>query len=232
MFIGHFAVGLGAKKFAPRTSLAVLMGAAVLPDLLWALFVLFGWERVRVDPGNTRFTPLDFVYYPWSHSLLMDLVWGGIFALIYYRITRYRPGAVAVFVCGLSYWVLDYISHRADMPLYPGGPRVGLGLWNSVAGTMIVEIGMLAVGAWLYLRASRGPDEVGRYSPIAFVGVLLVLYLVEHFGGTTENVKDLASGGLIGDTTLLIWAGWFDLRRELAPQRGLVRSHLRPIDRL
>jgi hypothetical protein len=77
MFIGHFAIGFAAKKFAPRASLAVLLAAPLFSDMLWPVFLLFGWERARIDPDNTRFTPLDLTYYPWSHSLLMCVVWTG-----------------------------------------------------------------------------------------------------------------------------------------------------------
>jgi len=215
MFIGHFAVGFGSKKFAPRTSLAVLVGAAVLPDVLWTVFLLCGWESVRFDPGNTRFTPLDLAYFPWSHSLLMDLVWATLSALLYYGLTRYRPGTIAVFVAVLSHWVLDWISHRPDMPIYPNGPKVGLGLWNWVAGTIIVELAMFAVGAWLYFRATRGVDWVGSYGPVCFIVALLVLYLGDRAGGTTENTTDLALSGLIGVVALLLLAWWFDRRRSV-----------------
>jgi hypothetical protein len=93
MFIGHFAVGFASKKFAPRTNMALLIAAPLFCDLLWPIFLLLGWETVRIDPGNTRFTPLDLTWYPWSHSLLMTLVWATAFSVIYYAITRYRGGA-------------------------------------------------------------------------------------------------------------------------------------------
>jgi hypothetical protein len=149
MFIGHFAVGFAAKRFAPRSSEAVLLAAPVLADMLWPVFLLLGWEQVRIDPGNTRYTPLDFVSYPWSHSLLMLCVWASAFGGIYYGITRYRAGAIAIWIGVVSHWVLDWVTHRPDMPLYPGGARYGLGLWNSIAGTMVVEFLTFAVGVWI-----------------------------------------------------------------------------------
>jgi hypothetical protein len=91
MFIGHFA----AKKFAPRTSMAALLTAPLFLDMLWPIFLPFGWEHARIDPGNTRFTPLDLYNFPWSHSLLMSIVWATAFALIYYQLTRYKPGTIA-----------------------------------------------------------------------------------------------------------------------------------------
>src|SRR5580698_91680 len=147
MVIGHFAVGFAAQRFAPRSSEALLLAAPLLADMLWPLFLLLGWEQVRIDPGNTRYTPLDFVSYPWSHSLLMLCVWASAFGGIYHAITRYRAGAIAIWIGVVSHWVLDWVTHRPDMPLYPGGARYGLGLWNSIAGTMLVEFLMFAVVA-------------------------------------------------------------------------------------
>jgi hypothetical protein len=130
MFIGHFAVGFASKKFAPHTSLALLIAAALFADMLWPIFLLFGWERVRIDPGNTRFTPFDLVWFPWSHSLVMLIAWATAFSGLYYAVTRYPAGALAIWIGVLSHWVLDWISHRPDMPLYPAACATA-----SVSGT-------------------------------------------------------------------------------------------------
>src|SRR5919106_2776987 len=96
MFIGHFAVAFAAKRIAPRTSLATLVAAAAFVDILWPIFLLLGIERVRIEPGNTAFTPLAFESYPWSHSLLMGMVWGVAFGLVYRARTKYSQGASIV----------------------------------------------------------------------------------------------------------------------------------------
>ena len=96
MFIGHIAVGLAAKRVAPKTSLGLLVAAPLAVDLLWPIFVLAGVERVRIDPGNTAFTPLAFTYYPWSHSLLMSLVWSVVAGAAYWLWRRYRAGALVL----------------------------------------------------------------------------------------------------------------------------------------
>lgn len=216
MFIGHFAVGFAAKKFAPRSSLAVLMAAPLLSDLLWPIFLLLGWERVRIDPGNTRFTPMDLYYYPWSHSMLMTAVWGTAFALLYYAITHYRRGAVVIWIGVFSHWILDWISHRPDVPLYPGGgPKLGLGLWNSIAGTMIVELLIFAMGVWLYSSTTRARDRIGRYSYVAFVVLLLLLYIGDRFSGPPPSVPDIAWSGIIAMILFLPWMWWFDDHRVL-----------------
>lgn len=213
MFIGHFAVGFAAKKFAPRTSAAALIAAPLLSDILWPVFLLVGWEHARIDPGNTRFTPFDLMYYPWSHSLLMLLLWATIFALVYYLIAHYWPGTIAIWIGVMSHWILDWITHRPDMPLYPGGPRYGLGLWNSIPGTMIVEISMFVAGVWLYASATRSRDRIGRYAFWSYVALLLVLYVGDRFGSLPTSMTEVAWTGVAAIPILLPWAWWFDHHR-------------------
>src|SRR4029077_9784008 len=91
MVIGHYAVAMAAKRVAPRTSLGTLVAAAILLDLIWPLLVLLGIEIVTITPGVTAVTPLTFVSYPYSHSLLMSIVWGLLFAGGYFVARRYVP---------------------------------------------------------------------------------------------------------------------------------------------
>ena len=219
MFIGHFAVGFAAKRYAPRTSLAVLLAAPLLSDLLWPPFLLLGWETVRIDPGRTKVSPLNFTSFPWSHSLLMCAVWAALFAAIYYWITRYWPGTLAIALGVLSHWLLDWITHGKDMPLYPGGAKFGLGLWNSVAGTLGVELAMFAIGVWVYVLTTKARDRIGRYCFVAYVVLLVASYLRDTFSSQLpHSVKaEIAWPGLIAGVVMLIWAWWFDRHRDLKP---------------
>jgi membrane-bound metal-dependent hydrolase YbcI (DUF457 family) len=213
MFLGHFAVAFGSKRFAPRTNMAALTAAPLFADMLWPIFLLLGWEKVRIDPGNTRFTPLDLYWFPWSHSLVMLIAWATAFAGIYYAVTRYRVGAIVIWIGVVSHWLLDWITHRPDMPLYPGGARYGLGLWNSIPGTMIVELSMFAVGIWLYLRTTRAKDRIGTYALLAYLALLLLSYIGDRFGAPPSGTGDLAWSGIIAEAILLPWAWWFDHHR-------------------
>lgn len=213
VFIGHFAVGFASKRPAPRTSLLWLMAAPQLADILWPLFLMVGWEHVRIDVTATRFSPFDLYDFPWSHSLAALAVWATIFAGIYWAVTRYRRGAVVLWLGVVSHWVLDWITHRPDMPLYPGGPRYGLRLWDSVAGTMVVELAMLAVGVWLYARATRARDRIGRYGFWGYVAFLLVAYIGDRFGGPPPDAQSLISVAMVFLPVFLIWPWWFDRHR-------------------
>jgi membrane-bound metal-dependent hydrolase YbcI (DUF457 family) len=158
LFIGHAAVALAAKPLAPRTSLAVLLMAAFWVDMVWPVFLLAGIEEVRIDPGNTAFTPLDFVHYPWTHSLAAAIVWSVLFAVVF--IGSGKREAVILGLLVFSHWVLDAATHRPDLPLWPGsGTVIGLGLWNSVPATMIVECAMFAAGVALFTAWSWWADR-------------------------------------------------------------------------
>ena len=119
MFIGHFALGFAAKRVAPRLSLAALLAAVALADIIWPFLVALGIEQVRIDPGNTAFTPLDFVSYPYSHSLVFLSLWGVLFGLICAGTVHDRRAVPIAAALVISHWVLDWITHRPDMPLYP-----------------------------------------------------------------------------------------------------------------
>jgi len=213
MFIGHFAIGFASKRVAPRTSVALLIAAALFADILWPIFLLSGWEHVRIDPSATRFSPLDFYDYPWSHSLLALLVWATTFALIYWKFTRYSIGALMIWIAVLSHWVLDWIAHRPDMPLYPGSALHGLELWSSIKWTMIVELSMFVAGFWIYIRSTRPRDRIGSYGSAAFFMFLTVLYVASSFGSPPPSVSAILWTGLIGGVILLLWAWWVDLHR-------------------
>ena len=218
MFIGHFALGFAAKRVVPRISLGVLFAAVAWADLVWPVLVATGFEQVRIDPGNTAFTPFDFVSYPYSHSLLMLVLWGAVLGFLYRATTGKNGLTVAVLaLLVVSHWVLDFVTHRPDMPLYPGGPKVGLGLWNSIAGTIVVEVAMYAVGVWIYARATRPRDGVGHWSFIALATFLFVAYFASLAGGPPPTVQVLWVSAVVATSLLLLWTWWTDLHREPRP---------------
>ncbi len=220
MFIGHFGVGFASKRIAPRASLGTLLVAPLLPDILWPIFLLAGWERVRIDPGNTAFTPLAFESYPISHSLVTTIGWAAVFALVYWARTHYVAGTSVVGLGVLSHWFLDALVHRPDLPLYPGGQTfVGLGLWNSVAGTLVVEGGLFAAGVWLYVATTRARDRTGTLALWSFIAVLVLLYLGDAVGPPPPSARALALVQVAG-ALLPVWAWWLDRHRIVAVGRS------------
>ena len=213
MFIGHLALGFAAKRLEPRVSLALLFVAAQFADMLWPVLVAIGVEQVRIDPGNTAFTPLDFVSYPYSHSLLLLIVWGvALGVACRFLVSSHR--AIVVVMTGLvvSHWVLDFVTHRPDMPLYPGGPRLGLGLWNSIPGTLAVEFALYAVGVWIYVRTTDARDAIGRWA-FAALATFLVLGYLAAVGTAPPSIPALYISALAGAAVLTLWSWWADKHR-------------------
>jgi len=214
MYIGHYAMAFAAKKAAPETSLGTLIAASQLIDLIWPVLVLLGLERVAVDPGNTAFTSLDFQHYPITHSLFMVTMWASLFAGIYWIFTRYKAGAVTIWLLVASHWVLDAITHRPDLPLYPGGgTRIGFGLWNSVPATLFFEVTIFIASLIIYLSASSSRDVVGTYATWALVIFLFGTYLANLLGPVPPDGKVVALSAML--LWLLIPLGYWSDRHRI-----------------
>jgi membrane-bound metal-dependent hydrolase YbcI (DUF457 family) len=213
MFIGHFAVGFGAKAAQPKVSLGTLFLAAQFLDLLWPTLLLLGWEKVAIKPGITAVAPLDFVSYPISHSLLAVLGWSVLLGFIYWLFQRNSPGALLVGFCVLSHWLLDVIMHRPDLPLYPGNsPRLGLGLWNSLPGSLLVEGALFLTGVVLYARRTKAKNKKGIFGFWALVAFLALVHVANLFGPLPANTTDIAWAGQL-QWLLVGWAWWMDRNR-------------------
>lgn len=235
MFVGHFGLGMAGKAALPRVSLGTWFLAVQLVDLLWPVFLLLGWEHVRVAPGVTRMTPLDFYDYPITHSLVGALGWSIAFALVYAAL-KAAPGASSAMKSGassapasgvprvaatasllgaavFSHWLLDLLVHRPDLPILPGGPRVGLGLWNHPAAEMTLESALFVAGAALYLRRTVALDGIGRWATWLLLVTLAGVWLAAVLGPPPPGAAVIGWMGLV--TWLFVpWAWWCDRHRR------------------
>jgi hypothetical protein len=216
MFIGHYALGFAAKRFAPRTSLGTLIAAPTFADLLWPMFLLTGWERVTSVGGSNPFLTLHFDSYPISHSLLALIGWGVLFAVAYGMRTRYTRGAAVVGLLVISHWLLDFVVHVPDLPLYPGSPKFGLELWRSVMGTIVLEGVMFVAGLAIYLSTTQARDRMGRYAVLGFAVLLALSYVASLFSPPPSNMRALAIGAIVFGWLFVGLAAWADAHRENA----------------
>lgn len=217
MFIGHFAVAFAAKPAARSVSLGTLFFACQWVDLVWPLFLLAGLERVEIRPGITAFTPLDFVYYPWTHSLVMGMFWAAAFGLLYLSMRKSGKAALIVAAVLLSHWFLDLVAHRPDLPLAPGSEtRWGLGLWNSIPATLLVEVSMFIAGVVFYVWRTRAQDRIGRWGLWALLVFLAAAYVGAAFGPPPPSVEAIAWAGLIGGALTGFLGYWVDRHRAMA----------------
>jgi hypothetical protein len=214
MFIGHFGLAFGAKQAAPAVSLGSLFLAGQFADLLWPTLLLLGIERVEVEPGVTAMTPLNFVSYPYSHSLLALSAWG-LAAGIVYAVVRRARGLAALTLVALvvSHWVLDVVTHRPDMPLTLNGPaRLGLGLWFSIPATLAVEFVLFGAGLAVYVRATSARDRIGSIGLWTLVAFLLIIYLAAAFGPPPPSATAVAWSAQ-ALWLLVVWGYWVDNHR-------------------
>jgi hypothetical protein len=222
VFLGHYGVAFALKRAEPKLSLGILFVAVQLPDLLWGMFILLGWEHARIVPGYTPVTPLEFLGYPISHSLVAELVWGMVAAAVYYSwptrdTTRHWQAAAIVGIAVFSHYPLDVLVHLPDLPLAGNdSPKLGLSLWNHRAATIIAELLVLGVGLVLYitLRSRRHPVRSTRL--VVLVLVLVATYLATLYGPPPHNMNFVAVSGIVFFIVIAALAAWAD--RRATPQ--------------
>jgi len=213
MFIGHYGVGYAGKKPGPKISLGTLFMAAQWLDLIWPIFLILGVEHVSVHPGDTKMTPLSFDYYPFSHSLLYVLIWAVLFSGFYYIFRRNFRNSLIVGLLVISHWVLDLIVHKPDLPLYPGGPDEGFGLWNIPTIAITIEALIFIIGAYLYFSCTKPKDKTGTYASWGLIIFLAVVYTMNLLSTPPADTK-LISYVSLSAWLIVLWAYWADRHRE------------------
>lgn len=210
MFIGHFGAGLASKNIDKKISLGTLILAAQFLDLIWPVLLLFGVEKVKIEPGNTPFTPLNFISYPFSHSLFAVIIWGLLFGIVYYIIKKNIKGSLLLGLLVVSHWVLDLFTHRPDLQLFPwSGLKVGLGLWYSVISTIIIEGAIFITGIYFFLRARKERDHKFNIRFWSLIIFLSLIYFMNIYGSPPPSENELTYTGL-ALWIFVVWGYWID----------------------
>ena len=231
MFLGHYGIAFALKRAESKLSLGTLFIAVQFPDLLWGIFVLLGWEHARIVPGYTAVTPLEFLDYPISHSLVGVIIWSVVAAALYYSwptrdTSRHWQAAAIVGLAVFSHYPLDVLVHVPDLPLMGNdSAKLGLGLWNNPIATLAAEA--LVFGAGLALYVARGshrhPVRGGR---ILLVVLLLVgAYLASTYGPPPPNMTTVAVSDIVFILAMGALAGWADRRATNEELAALGLSH-------
>lgn len=225
MFVGHYGPSLAIRALRPGIPLWLLFVAAQLVDIAWALLVLGGVEKLRIVPGITAANPLDLYYMPYTHSLVAALLWSAGAAVACRLAFRWQGWGNALWVGAavLSHWFIDALVHRPDLPLYGDSLKVGLGLWNSVALSLGLEVLVVVAGLWLYLRRTHGLTTVGRYGPVVFVALMLAVQVGSIVGPPPPSPAAVAASGLGAYLVFAAVAGWIDRQRS-TPRRVMARE--------
>jgi hypothetical protein len=212
MIIGHYSAAFAAKAVARPVPLWLYFIAAQWLDICWSVLVLLGIEKVRIVPGFTAGHPLDHYYMPYSHGFLSAIVLSGAlgaFTALFFAPSR-RVTFTAVSAVSLSHWILDFLVHVSDLPLYRDAAKVGLGLWRYPAASFSLELGLLVAGAWLYARALPANDPHGRNALWAFVALLGALHAYTTFGPPPESEISMMITGIGFYLGLAALAAWLE----------------------
>src|SRR3990172_1316733 len=215
MFIGHYGPSFAIKATDKSIPLWLLFIAVQMVDVLWAVLVLLGIEKVRIVPGITATNPLDLYYMPYTHSLIGSIVWAGVAAVAYKftpRLGNWKAGlliAAAVF----SHWILDLLVHRPDLPLYDNAAKVGFGLWNYPVLAFLLEATLLFGGMYFYFARTKAVTPGGRYGMIIFGVIMLAVQALVLFGPPPGSDKELAATALLGYGIFAVVAYWLGKKR-------------------
>jgi len=229
MFIGHFAVGLAAKKINAKPSLGTYFLAAQFLDLIWPTFLLLGIEKASIATDQNHPIPLIFTHYPISHSLLTVLGWSALFAVVYFFVRKQSKTALLLGIAVASHWFLDLLVHLEDLPLYPGNsPLLGLGLWKMKILVLVVELILFGLGTWMYLQSTAAKNKTGIYATMGLIVFLLVVHLMNVFGPPPPDINSVAWAGQL-QWLFVIWAYWVDRNRttKIDAARTPVQARLR-----
>lgn len=207
MFIGHYALALAAKKVDSLPSLAITFIAVQFLDLIWPIFVLLGIETFAIEVGNTALTPLNFISYPYSHSLLASIIWAILFSTVYFLITKNRRGSFLLGILVFSHWILDFLTHRPDLALSPfSDVKVGLGLWNMPVIETILEVGLFLTGVFLYFKTTIPKRKIAFWVLVIF---FIGIHVMNIFGPPPPSINAVAwSANAMW--IFVLWAWWIE----------------------
>jgi hypothetical protein len=179
------------------------------------MFLLLGLERVEIDPGNTVVTPLNFVHYPLTHSFLGVIAWAVLLGLVYFLLKKNWRSSIWLGLLVISHWILDLFTHRPDLQIVPWSEtRVGLELWSTFIGTILLEGSLFAAGVYLYLKATRARNRTGIWALWSLVAFLVIIYINNLFGPPPPSAEPIGYVGLL-QWLLVLWGYWIDRNRAL-----------------
>ncbi|MFX1607045.1 MAG: hypothetical protein ACFFDD_14220, partial [Promethearchaeota archaeon] len=113
-----------------------------------------------------------------------------------------------------SHFLLDIVVHTPDLLLVPGlDIMIGLGLWNSIIGTVVVELAVLLAGCLIYfISTPSGTSSLGKYGMYAFIIVLVTITILTPFM-TYPDVLTLIITAELMYAVFAMAAWWLDGKR-------------------
>lgn len=210
MFMGHYSAAFLAKRLAPEIPLPAYFITCQIIDICWGVFVLLGIEKMRLVPNITASNSLDLYFMPFSHGIPAALMWSILAALVFWCCAKASPQrtrtALVIGVVVGSHWILDYVVHRPDLPVWYDGLKVGFGLWDYRLPALLLELAILWGALWFSLQAVAGENR-RRYVILGLVmSVVQILSLMLPTSNNVNIVVVQLLTSYLGVTVLSYWA--------------------------
>lgn len=135
MLIGHVGAALAGKRARRTIGLLVLLIATYIPD----------WADVSLCLAGVS-NPMGML----THSIPAVFLFMLVAFVAYAAATRDWTGSVVIALVILSHMLLDWIT--GSKPTWPGGPMIGLELYDHPIADFLVEAIVIGIGAILYGR--------------------------------------------------------------------------------
>lgn len=225
MFIGHFATAFAARAITDESPrLGTLFIGAQLVDWLFFAFAMVGIEKLRLVPEITAMNPLDLYHMPLTHSLAGTAVIAAGFAAIIYTVSRNFVAATWAAIVVASHWFIDLLVHRPDLTIAGGDNKLGFGLWNHPEIAIPLELGLILLAFWWYMKRTKGP----LVPALVLLGVMLLFQAVNWFGPQPDEAGiGMYLTALVSFAILTALAFWLDETRWHKSQVGLAVASAR-----
>ena len=127
--------------------------------------------------------------------------------------------ALVIGCCVVSHWLLYLFVHRPDLPLYPGkSPLLGMGLWNSLPATLLLEGCIFPAGFLLYLRATKAKNRKKIFSLWGLMLFMVIIYFVNIMGTLPPGSRTIVWAGQL-QGLFVLWVYRVD-RDRISRQPG------------
>jgi hypothetical protein len=173
VIVGHLGIAGAAHAARRDSSLLWLLGAAMAPDVVDALFVVGG----SCNPSGL-----------YSHTLPAAALIAAVTGAIAYFATGTRVTGVLSALLVLAHLPPDYVTgHKL---FWPGGELMGMGLYDYPVLDFVLEALILAGGWWLVRARPSAPRWATGW--LALAALLAVQGTLDVFGPRRSGVKPSA----------------------------------------
>jgi len=213
MFIGHYGLAFILKKKAKEIPLWLIFVSVQLVDFLCFLLIILKIEKMKFLSNPNPWLRTHLEYFPFSHSLFTNIVLALIVFFVFWKFKNKLWGII-LSIGVISHWIIDFVVHTPDLPLFFTGIKVGLGLWQLPWAAFFLEIILAIFGGWyLYKNSGR------LFRPIILISLMLLVLSGMFFAQDPEiaakNMTMRAVIPLVVNSIFAALAYWTERKNNL-----------------